>query len=383
MPRMVYNKIGKITKEKVSGIMSRAKSILAGVLGVASIGTSVVTYQKYIKPRRNTVKSLQKLTDYSDGYNLYSINVDYNYDLDGVLAMNIGNDQAMMDSFIAKALPFVPIKAKPPKFGCTAFTMKDETTDALMGRSYDFANDTSACLVYCNPKGGLKSVATAALDNVGVRHPEDSRKQRLATLAAPFLCLDGMNEKGVSIAVLTLDSEPVHQKTNKVPLPTSLVIRLVLDRATSTEHAVSLIKQYDAFATCGRDYHFYITDSKGDGRVVEFDCDSPTRETTVTKTEAVTNFYVMHKDKVKPNQKNGIYGHGRERYDRACEILENNKGNYCNTTAWEILKSVAQDPSPHDITSNTQWSIVYNNSTLTAEIAIRRTWDSVFGYGLI
>jgi len=39
---------------------------------------------------------------------------------------------------------------------------------------------------------------------------DESLKKKLATLTAPFICLDGMNEKGVSIAVLTLDSEPVH-----------------------------------------------------------------------------------------------------------------------------------------------------------------------------
>ena len=41
------------------------------------------------------------------------------------------------------------------------------------------------------------------------------------------------------------------------------------------------------------------------------------------------------------------------------------------------MKSAAQDPNPDDITSNTQWSISYNNTDLTAEIAIRRNWDDV------
>ena len=53
------------------------------------------------------------------------------------------------------------------------------------------------------------------------------------------------------------------------------------------------------------------------------------------------------------------------------------KGNYTNDTVWNAMKSAAQDPSPNDITSNTQWSIAYNNTDLTAEIAIRRNWDDV------
>ena len=80
-----------------------------------------------------------------------------------------------------------------------------------------------------------------------------------------------MNEKGVSIAVLTLDSEPVHQNTGRPVIGTTLVIRLILDRAATTEEAVELLNQYDMFATSGRDYHFYITDASGDGRVVEYE----------------------------------------------------------------------------------------------------------------
>ena len=60
------------------------------------------------------------------------------------------------------------------------------------------------------------------------------------------------------------------------------MIRLILDRAATTEEAVELLNQYDMFATSGRDYHFYITDASGDGRVVEYDCESETREMVAT-----------------------------------------------------------------------------------------------------
>lgn len=62
----------------------------------------------------------------------------------------------------------------------------------------------------------------------------------------------------------------------------------------------------------GGDYHFYITDASGDGRVLEYDCNDPARPLTVTPSRSVTNFFVMYKDNVLPNQRNGVYGHGRE-----------------------------------------------------------------------
>ena len=139
--------------------------------------------------------------------------------------------------------------------------------------------------------------------------------------------------------------------------------------------AEDLLKEYDMLATSGRDYHFYITDASGDGRVVEYDCETPDRKLVATPSVAVTNFFIKYEEKVLPNQRNGIYGHGRERYDRIMTVLEESQGNQTKETTWDALKTAAQEPNPEEVTSNTQWSIVYNNTDRTAEIALRRKWE--------
>ena len=327
--------------------------------------------------RIQTIGSIEQLTDYEDGYNLYRMDVKYDYSIENVINRGIEDDQMMIDSMLKEVLPLLPVKMKAPNFGCTSFSLTDTDGDVHMGRNYDFKSDTSAMLVYCTPKDGYKSVAVAALDNVSANVPDENIKKKLASLASPFICLDGINEKGVSISVLTLDSEPVRQNTGKPVISTTLAIRLVLDRAATTEEAVELLRSYDMYSSAGRDYHFYITDASGDGRVVEYDCESETRELVATPTEAVTNFFIIYKEKALPNQKNGIYGHGRERYDAVMKELEEEKGNYTNDTVWKAMKSAAQYPDPDDITSNTQWSVSYNNTDLTAEIAIRRNWEDI------
>ena len=324
-----------------------------------------------------TIGSIEKLTDYEDGYNLYSMDIKYDYSIEDIINYGIKDDQTMIDAILKESLPLIPAKINVPDYGCTSFTLTDTDGDVHMGRNYDFRKDTSAMMVYCTPKDGYKSVAFAALDNISANVPDESMAKKLATLTAPFICLDGMNEKGVSISVLTLDSEPVRQNTGKPVIATTLAIRLVLDKAATTEEAVELLNSYDMFSSSGRDYHFYITDASGDGRVVEYDPESEDRNLIATSTEAVTNFFIRHKDKVLPNQKNGIYGHGRERYDVVMKVLDEEKGNYTNATVWEAMKVAAQNPDPESITSNTQWSVSYNNTDLTAEIAIRRNWEDV------
>lgn len=57
-------------------------------------------------------------------------------------------------------------------------------------------------------------------------------------------------------------------------------------------------------------------------------------------------------------------------------------GNIPADTAWRALQAAAQEPNPEEVTSNTQWSLVYDNTALTAQIVIRRDWNTVTGYDL-
>ena len=119
----------------------------------------------------------------------------------------------------------------------------------------------------------------------------------------PFAQLDGVNECGVSIAVLTLDSKPCDQDTQRPVINTSLAIRLVLDRAATTQEAVDLLSAHDMHAMAGRDYHFFINDAAGDARVVEWDPRDPDRACKATPVRQVTNFYACYGDEVLPNQR--------------------------------------------------------------------------------
>lgn len=339
--------------------------------------SAVLVFLGIYASRLSTLSSITKVTSYEDGFNLYTMEIKYDYDLDDVIDYGIDDDQDMFDAIIKEALPLLPVSIKAPSFGCTAFNMTTTDGVKLMGRNYDFKKNTSSMLVYCSPKKGYKSIAFAALDNVSANDPQANIKKKLSSLTAPFICLDGMNEKGVSIAVLVVDSTPVHQDTEKATIFTTMAIRLVLDKAATTQEAIDLLKGYDMMASSGKDYHFYINDASGDGRVVEWDCLSPTRELVATPVDVVTNFYTIYADKVLPNQRNDKYGHGKERYDAVKTILSQQEGNHTETTAWDALKASSQTPSETEITSNTQWSIVFNNTDLSVKIVIRRNWDDV------
>ena len=70
---------------------------------------------------------------------------------------------------------------------------------------------------------------------------------------------------------------------------------------------------------------------------MEYDCESETRELVATSIRSITNFFGLYEDKVLPNQKNGIYGHGKERYDKM-EAIFDYEEVYNSDVAWEALK---------------------------------------------
>lgn len=349
-------------------------SILAVILVI--IGIFAAVYASRFK----TIATIEAITNYDDGLNVYRMDVKYDYSLDDIIEHGITDTQSFIDAIIGESLPLLPIKMKAPDFSCSAFGITTTDGDDIMGRNYDFRYDTSAMLVYCSPEDGYSSVAFAALDNISVSVADEGIKSKLACLTAPFICLDGMNEKGVSIAVLTLDSEPTAQDTDKPNICTTLAIRLILDKAASTEEAVELLKQYDMVASSGRDYHFYINDASGDGRIIEWDCHSETREMIATPVRTATNFFTIYADKVTEAPDNGIYGHGKDRYNKIEAIFEQADGTFTDDTAWDALKAASQVPNDKELTSNTQWSIVFNNTDKTLEFVLHRKWGDVVSY---
>ncbi len=364
---------------KTKKIIGRLLLCLLGLLLLAGITFCAVYFTRF-----QTMATIEKLTDYDDGYNLYTMKVKYDYNTEDIINSGYTDMQEFTDAVVKESLPLLPVKINVPSFGCSA--LRTETVDGsmLMGRNYDFKLDTSAMMVLCEPKNGYKSISFAALNNISADQADAGIAKKMACLTAPFIGLDGVNEKGVSVAVLTLQSEPTMHNTGKPRLATSLLIRLVLDKAATTEEAIELIRQYDIFSSNGRDYHFIISDASGNSVAVEFDCESEGREMVVTPTQAITNFFIMYNDKVDPEQDNGMYGKGsaKKRYTAMLDVLEANEGAVDRAVAWEALRAAAQDPNPEDVTSNTQWSIIFDNTECTAEFTLRRHWGESYSFAL-
>ena len=236
-------------------------------------------------------RSIHKLQD-----GLYVMEYRGDYGFDAFLAQGgAADDSAVADYLIGFLSGGFYKKAdneiKPGEFGCSTVCVKDENGAVYFGRNFDWEKGR-AMIVHTVPKKGYESLSTCDLDFLGFGDdyaPDGSMQERIQTLAAIYVPLDGMNEKGLIVADLMAgDNEETHQKTDKPDLTTTTAIRLLLDRAANVDEAVELLKQYDMNSSIGAAHHFSIADANGKSVVVEY----VNGEMLVTETNIVTNHYL-------------------------------------------------------------------------------------------
>ena len=242
----------------------------------------------------------------------------------------------------------------------------------LGGRNFDLTY-SPALVVETAPDNGYRSISTVNLAFLGFGEDKlpDTWKQKLITLAAPYAPLDGINEKGLAVAVLRIADVPTDQDTGKTDITTTTAIRLMLDKAATVDEAVSLLEQYDMHSSAGSCYHFQLADAAGNSAVVEY----IDNEFVVLKADEgyqmATNFLL--------SDKKFNFGTGQDRYG----ILESSLNRGCGVVkdeqaGMDLLQAASKDWHVSETSGRlnaTQWSIVFNCTDLTAKVVTGRQYD--------
>ena len=371
--------------------------ILSVVLGLYSSITGLWTEQ--IK----TLESIEKVAD-----NYYIMDYTYDYDLDTLLESKSGNSTtvglilySIADVFLqlnpeAKELVanlglYVDIDVEGvtnffdkitniPTFGCTTFNATTPTGDKLFARNYDYM-DSPSMTVWTHPEDGYASISTVSLYFMGYGGsflPEDMLTS-LLTLIAPYMPVDGMNEKGLSIGVLELETPETFQQTEKKDITTTAIIRTVLDHAADVDEAIEIFNSYDMhdLLGVGCTYHYQIADAKGNTAVIEY----ANGETTVlrpdkTGTLVATNFWLSE----------GVDdpdGAGHDRYETAKKMLADKNYIVTEDEAMDILDAThIENEDLHGFICSTTWSVVFNNTDKTYNLCSMYDFDKEYKFSV-
>lgn len=337
------------SKKKIIKIIALS---LAAVLVISVLTTGILLYGRIA-----SVLSVKNV-----GEELYTMKFQQDYHLDKALASGIKSKNDLM-KFICDDMFFgYQMESGPIRYACSAFSTQTSDGRKLVGRNLDYFNIETLAL-YTHPDGGYASIASADVSIAGIGKyegvPFSSTKGKIALLASPYLCVDGMNEKGLSVSVLDVDMGELHQDTDKPELFLLVAVRLLLDRAANVEEAVGLLRQYDIHTGHGWTQHLFLADAGGSSVVVEWEKD----QMLVTGSHACTNFQLSSKA-AKETPKEMC-----ERYNTITEWLEKKPEN-SPQDAMNLLKAVS--------VSFTQWSCVFHLEDFSVDYVTDLAYDKVY-----
>ncbi|WP_243125464.1 C45 family autoproteolytic acyltransferase/hydolase [Clostridium transplantifaecale] len=326
------------------GIKKRTKILLI-TLAVIVAGGAYVLFR--IKAGLNSAIQVKKLED-----GLYYMEYNGDYGFDRFLEQGGASSDLEVAQFVGKDLlkGLVIPGFKTGKFGCSTLTARNAEGGVVYGRNFDWMECT-AMIVKSKPAVGYASISTVDLDflDIGTEYDPDKTLSKIVSAASLYAPLDGINEKGLCVAVLMIDDPDVTgQDTGKPGITTTTAVRLLLDQAADVEEAIELLGQYDMHASAGMMLHLALTDRTGRSVAVEY----VNNEMSVIETPVLTNFYLTPGDK---------FGIGTEQSHTRYEILMNRLSEQ-PVMDLEDMKDAMSSVSKNNFGEflSTEWTIVYD-----------------------
>lgn len=326
-----------------------------------------------------TLRSLRR----HDDAPFWTLDVHGDYRLRDFLRAGARNEREILLFLKRTFLPWVPLPLpRVPEFGCSTFAARTPDGRPLLGRNFDLNRFSPPLAVRTAPADGYASVSTTSPLFLGYserRLPGRGLLRDLPLLAAPYVPVDGVNERGLAVAVLLVPCEkPVHQETGRTPLTTTTAVRLLLDRAATVDEALGLLGRFDMHHAIGSAFHFHLADATGASAVVEWGPDGAARTIRPAPgaPQACTNFRLD----LRPAEPSSRLG--TDRFDLMEKTLAAAGGRIpSEAAAMDLLAAVAHprdDWDPSNLVAGTQWSAVFDlaapSALLCAGCDYARRW---------
>lgn len=320
----------------------------------------------------NELRSLISLKKVDD-YGMYQMVYYGDYGFDEFLDVGAASD-ADIESFVTRRLlKGLPIDLGVTGDGCTAFVTRNKSGDILFGRNFDFTYAPSL-QIYTTPPNGYASVSTVNLAFAGYSAdylPSGLNVDSFLTLAAPYLPFDGMNEQGVAIALLAVPEAQPAYHSDRITLNTTTAIRLVLDKAATTDEAIELLKQYNIYFSGDVTCHYLISDASGHSVIIEYyDNDLQVIETDEAY-QIASNFIAY----------NGLnIGEGFTEFDRYDMVQNTIEANDCALDEEIAIDLLSEIGVMDGDTDKLQWSVLYNLTNGEGQIFAHRNTGNIINF---
>ena len=347
----------KKPKRKKRGIVRKIFAAIGIILLAMVITLTVMLY--------SSVKTIMTVEQVDEG--IFKITYEKDYQLDKALEANISTDAEFLEFVSRTFFLGFPVESNQDYVACSTFLTQDEEGKYLAGRNFDYS-ETDLLTVYTHPDDGYASIGMAPLGslNIGVKDgiEKESVTAKILMLAAPYMCVDGFNEKGLMVAALDLNPMKIKQDTGKSKINTMIAIRMLLDRAATVDEAVEMLSGYDFNSMSAMAQHLYIADAQGKSVVVEWKLHNTFGgergfHIHIVESPVCTNFLLS----------NGETEGKCKRFDTLTKLLSEKPVNN-SEDAMKNLDAAS--------VSWTQWSCVYHLSDFSVDVVLDNKHEAVF-----
>ncbi len=309
----------------------------------------------------------------NDSYRaLYYIDYTQDYKFDEFIEGGGAASTQELVQYAYKVFPNIKLDLSALGYGCSSFCTQSTDGDIIFGRNFDMdtSNSSSYLIVHTAPENGYESYSTVSLKFLGITTPKEPQDDTSPLLLTPYIPLDGINSQGLAICVLQLVGSPeIHESTGSIDMTSTTIIRNVLDNAKNVSEAVEIFKNCNLH-TDGFAYHYMVGDAEGNSAIIEFVDNEMIVEYKTEKIQVCANTYVTDEGASFYNDANAAESHSR--MNAIINSVQANGFDLTKENAFAALKSASN--------SYTRWSIVYNLTDKTMDIAINRNFGKVYSY---
>lgn len=340
-----------------------------------------------------TINSVQQLDE-----NIYLLDYKSDYDIDGLIEQGASSITDLL-SFVTSHSVFdeedfgIGIARGG---GCSTFEAYTPDGDHTLARNFDFK--TAPCFVlWTHPEGHYESISVIDTNFMlyGSSVNKFGKTNKLQALLAPYCCVDGINEKGLAIAVLQLKADATDQNdSSKNDITTTSMIRAVLDTCATVDEAVEFIEARNMHDSLFCNYHYQIIDASGKSVIVEYidnklyvygESDEKYGvEGSVFEDDDIPYQYATNYSVTKDIGSFNIEQHGEDRAEAIVKVLKEKNGVLTELESMDLLSHVKlnyQHPKyPWRIEA--LWSSVYNSNKCTLTIAAGMDYSKVYTFSI-
>jgi hypothetical protein len=242
--------------------------------------------------------------------------------------------------------------------GCSAFAARSREGNRVIGKNLDWRAGP-VLLLRTFPIGGYSSLSLVDLSHFDLFGLQSSTH---SLLTAPYVPFDGMNDQGLVITMLSVQSNCQYPPpSGKTPIGDFNAIRVVLDRCRSVDEAIEVFLSYDIIQSGPLPIHYLISDTN-ETCVLELS-DGKVRVLRTTKVSVVTNFLTIENPDFELERENC------ERYQRITRYLNGRPGWISVAGAKQLLREVSVFQPGYAVPS-TIWSVVFLPDELKLTVRI-------------